>query len=138
MEIPKLYFLVESADLEERGSAFTFRVQRQQRIYPAFAIRSQDKIKAYLNVCAHAGLTLDARRGEFWYLDGTHLACRQHGAIFDPDDGKCLRGPCVGLSLIPLDVSEQGGGGEHMSRTRRLRPGRTIGSCVATLASVQT
>ena len=102
-------FLVESENLEERGRAFTFRVQNERRIYPAFAIRSHGKVKAYLNVCAHVGLPLDARRGDFWYLEGTYLGCKQHGAIFDPDDGKCLRGPCAGLSLIPLPSNEREG-----------------------------
>jgi nitrite reductase/ring-hydroxylating ferredoxin subunit len=109
MVIPKTHFLVESAELEERGRAFTFRVQKEQQIYPAFAIRSQGKVKAYLNICAHAGLTLDGRRGEFWYLEGTYLGCVQHGAIFDPDNGKCVRGPCLGMGLIPLDVDEHEG-----------------------------
>ena len=106
MRPPKIHFLVESTALEERGRAFTFRVQKDERIYPAFVIRSQGKVKAYLNICAHAGLTLDGRRGEFLYLEGTYLGCVQHGAIFDPDNGKCERGPCAGLSLISLSVSE--------------------------------
>lgn len=109
METSKTHFLVASIDLEERGRAFTFRVRKEQRIYPAFAIRSLGEVKAYLNVCAHVGLPLDARRGEFWYLDGTYLGCKQHGAIFDPNDGECIRGPCEGMALIPLSVSEREG-----------------------------
>ena len=103
------HFLIDSSGLEERGHAFTFRVQKEQRIYAAFAIRSRGEVKAYLNICAHAGLTLDARRGEFWYLEGTYLGCVQHGAIYDPDDGKCVRGPCAGMALIPLNVGEREG-----------------------------
>lgn len=109
MGIPKTHFLVASVELEERGRAFTFRVRKDQRIYPTFAIRSHGNVKAYLNVCAHVGLPLDARRGDFWYLDGTYLSCKQHGAIYDPDSGECVRGPCMGLSLIPLHVSERDG-----------------------------
>jgi nitrite reductase/ring-hydroxylating ferredoxin subunit len=109
MGIPKGHFLVESAELEERGRAFTFRVQKDECLYPAFVIRSQGSAKGYLNVCPHAGLTLDGRRGEFWYLEGTYLGCKQHGAIFDPDDGKCVRGPCAEFSLITLRISEREG-----------------------------
>lgn len=106
---PTPHFLFASTDLEERGRAFTFRVRKEQRIYPAFAIRSRGEVKAYLNVCAHVGLPVDARRGDFWYLDGTYLSCKQHGAIYDPDTGECVRGPCIDLFLIPVHIRERNG-----------------------------
>ena len=102
-----LSFLIESSRLEERGPAFTFRVEKDNQIYPAFAVRAEGVVRAYLNVCAHVGLPLDGRRGNFWYLEGTYLGCVQHGALYQPDTGHCIRGPCEGLSLISLSTQEQ-------------------------------
>ena len=101
--------LCNSSELGERGNAVTFRVQREQQIYPAFVVRADGVARGYLNVCAHVGLPLDGRRGEFWYLDGSYLGCVQHGAIYEPSTGLCVRGPCKGLSLIPLNLSECNG-----------------------------
>ncbi|MCZ6503447.1 MAG: Rieske 2Fe-2S domain-containing protein [Gammaproteobacteria bacterium] len=99
--------LCGSIDLEERGRAVSFRVQKEQRIYPAFVVRADGVARGYLNACAHVGLPLDGRRGQFWYLDGTYLGCVQHGAIYEPNTGLCVRGPCEGLSLIALNVVER-------------------------------
>ncbi|MNW19712.1 hypothetical protein D3C71_2198200 [compost metagenome] len=50
--------------------------------------------------------------------DGRHIVCFAHGALFQPDNGFCLLGPCQGQSLqalmVKLDVSgnvwlEEGG-----------------------------
>lgn len=100
--------LCSSTDLAECGTAETFRVQKEQRIYPAFVVRVYGVARAYLNVCAHVGLPLDGRRGQFWYLNGsTYIGCVQHGAIYEPDTGLCVRGPCEGMSLIALIVDER-------------------------------
>jgi protease-4 len=37
------------------------------------------------------------------------LACSTHGAIFEPDTGKCVAGPCRGASLEPMQVREREG-----------------------------
>ncbi len=41
-----------------------------------------------------------------------HLSrtCRNHGAVFRPEDGRCVAGPCEGESLTPLDVARSGAG----------------------------
>lgn len=38
-------------------------------------------------------------------LDGFHLLCGTHGALFRPQDGYCVSGPCVGDSLEPVPIS---------------------------------
>jgi nitrite reductase/ring-hydroxylating ferredoxin subunit len=42
--------------------------------------------------------------------DGLFLVCRNHGAVFKPEDGRCVAGPCEGESLTPLDVARSGAG----------------------------
>jgi nitrite reductase/ring-hydroxylating ferredoxin subunit len=42
--------------------------------------------------------------------DGLFLVCRAHGALFAPDDGRCVAGPCEGESLVPLRIERRGAG----------------------------
>ena len=41
--------------------------------------------------------------------DGRHLVCSRHGAVFTPETGLCVEGPCPGASLERLPVSRMGG-----------------------------
>ena len=38
------------------------------------------------------------------FLDrsGRHILCSTHGALFRITDGRCIKGPCLGASLVPL------------------------------------
>ena len=96
-----------AADIEERGPGLMFHVNKGGRIYPALVIRYEGKIRAYLNVCAHQGLRLNRDKNIFFNRDGNLLKCMSHGAMFEPDSGVCSWGPCEGLSLIALQVSEE-------------------------------
>ena len=42
--------------------------------------------------------------------DGRHLLCRTHGAIFAPESGLCLAGPCRGESLESIAIVRAGSG----------------------------
>lgn len=98
-----------SADLAERGAGILFRVSNGETIYPAFVLRVDCNAIAYLNVCAHVGLRLNGDKNLFFNRDANLLLCQAHGAAYEPDTGLCVRGPCIGLSLIPLKVAERGG-----------------------------
>jgi nitrite reductase/ring-hydroxylating ferredoxin subunit len=39
--------------------------------------------------------------------DGRFLLCGQHGALYDPVEGVCISGPCVGLGLFAIPVREE-------------------------------
>lgn len=99
-------FLCSSETLRKGETAFSFNVAKDGRIWPAFIIRFEGKVLAYLNVCAHAALRLDGGRGQFFSRDGKSLVCVSHGAVYQPDTGLCISGPCRGLSLIPLRIAE--------------------------------
>jgi nitrite reductase/ring-hydroxylating ferredoxin subunit len=102
-------YLCASKVVQERNMGFSFRVSKEGRIWPAFIIRFEGEVKAYLNVCAHAGLRLEGGSGQFFSRDSQQLACTSHGAIYKPDTGLCHSGPCIGLSLISLNVIEKAG-----------------------------
>jgi nitrite reductase/ring-hydroxylating ferredoxin subunit len=63
---------------------------------------------AYVNRCPHAGTPLDLWPNEFLSEDGRHLVCATHGAVFGPDTGICLEGPCPGARLERLPVRREG------------------------------
>lgn len=100
------HFMFRSEALLEGEASLAFNVLRDGRIWPAFVIRHEGKLRAYLNVCAHAALPIDAGRGDFFSRDRQSLVCTAHGAVYAPDSGRCTSGPCRGLSLIPLRVTE--------------------------------
>lgn len=66
-------------------------------------------LRAYLNLCMHLPIPLDSGRGRFFDKEGKHLLCRTHGALYRPDDGYCVEGPCQGMRLERLSVEEAGG-----------------------------
>lgn len=62
---------------------------------------------AYVNSCPHQFIPLEIFPGYFFTEDGKHLICSGHGALFEPDTGKCVLGPCLGDSLQPLAITEK-------------------------------
>lgn len=99
----------ESGALPERG-AVRFEVLRDGQPAGAFAVRFMGELRAYLNLCTHRAMELDLGEGHFFSDDGRHLACRAHGALYDPLQGICAGGICRrGASLTPIAVREEGG-----------------------------
>jgi nitrite reductase/ring-hydroxylating ferredoxin subunit len=98
-----------AAQLSERGKGVRFTVLRHGRPQPAFAVRYEGVVRAYLNRCAHVSIELDWNPGEFFDLSGLYLVCSTHGAGYAPDTGRCHTGPCAGRGLIPLRIEERDG-----------------------------
>ncbi len=67
-----------------------------------FVVRKEGILAAYRNRCPHTGAPLEWLPDQFLDLDNSFIQCAIHGALFRPEDGYCLRGPCVGQSLEPL------------------------------------
>jgi nitrite reductase/ring-hydroxylating ferredoxin subunit len=63
------------------------------------------RIVAFHNRCPHTGARLCYRR-ERVSLDGLHIRCPLHGALFDAD-GHSVRGPCRAERLKPLNDGGQ-------------------------------
>jgi nitrite reductase/ring-hydroxylating ferredoxin subunit len=74
-----------------------------------FAVRTlAGEVRAFVNVCPHRGQPIDLGDGRLWDKDGL-LECQAHGAHFDAVTGVCVKGPCEGKSLTPLEVFEEAG-----------------------------
>ncbi|TWI09049.1 Rieske (2Fe-2S) protein [Aerolutibacter ruishenii] len=66
--------------------------------------REGDTVRAWLNVCPHAGRRLDWAPGEFLRSKDGLLVCAVHGASFELNGGGCVAGPCRGEALRAVPV----------------------------------
>ena len=74
----------------------------------AIVLQRGDHLRAYLNVCPHAGRSLSWAPGRFLFDDRDNLVCPAHGATFDLFSGECLTGPCPGASLREIAIAREG------------------------------
>ncbi len=91
------------------GQTATFRLQLNGRAVLGFIVNHEGAHRAYVNRCPHAGTPLDLWPNEFLTEDGRHLICATHGAVFDPETGVCVEGPCPGARLEPLPIEQDSG-----------------------------
>jgi nitrite reductase/ring-hydroxylating ferredoxin subunit len=71
--------------------------------------RAGDVVRAWLNVCPHAGRRLDWAPGKFLRSREGQLVCAVHGATFELVQGECVAGPCRGASLRAVAVEIRDG-----------------------------
>jgi nitrite reductase/ring-hydroxylating ferredoxin subunit len=95
--------LMTLEELESRRAVRFVSVQKGVE-KEGFAILFEGQLRAYENRCRHLPLPLDYGDGKFFDTSGRFIVCQNHGAIFDPLTGQCLRGPCAGGSLTPIQV----------------------------------
>ena len=67
------------------------------------------EVRAWLNVCPHAGRRLDWAPGQFLRGKDGLLVCAVHGASFELQGGSCVGGPCRGESLREIAVEVRDG-----------------------------
>ena len=99
------------AHLENGGNGLVFAVRlNDQNVempdIPAFAVRYQDKVRVFKNICGHIAINLDFVAGQFFDEEGEHLMCATHGALYAPTTGRCLGGPCFGVGLEVIEAKE--------------------------------
>ena len=94
------------AELEEgRPRGFTLPGEPPLEL---ILLRRDGRVLAYRNRCPHTGIGLEWLPDRFLDPSGRYLQCATHGALFRPEDGYCLRGPCAGdaLEALPVRVAE--------------------------------
>ena len=99
-----------SAALQDGGDGVRFMVQRGDAELPAFVVRHGGRVHAYINRCAHVPIELDWLPGRFFDSSRHFLICATHGAMYSPDSGYCVQGPCRGGRLEAVPVVERDGG----------------------------
>ncbi len=98
-----LRFDLSTAHLSKR--ALKKAVASGEPMASGFVVGFDEQLYAYENSCPHLGVELDWEAGDFFNEDQSLLVCSTHGAMFDPQSGECVSGPCLGDSLKPLVVS---------------------------------
>jgi len=93
----------------EGGAGVRFTVPRYGAEAPAFAVRFHGQVHAYLNRCGHVPVELDWQHGEFFDDSKLYLICATHGALYAPENGRCLGGRCNGKGLEKIPVFERDG-----------------------------
>lgn len=67
-----------------------------------FAVRQGRQVFVYQNRCPHRGIPLEWVKDQFLDHSGRLIQCASHGALFLPESGECVAGPCSGASLTPI------------------------------------
>ena len=96
------------ADQVRPGQAVRLELARAGETVRGFLVNHGGRHYAYVNQCPHAGTPLDWWPNEFFTEDGRYLICATHGAVFEPDSGRCVEGPCPGARLETLHVERDG------------------------------
>lgn len=73
-----------------------------------FVVRQGACLYGYRNVCPHQGSTLPWRRHAYLNAARSRIVCCAHGAEFDIESGRCIKGPAMGQSLekVALTVTD--------------------------------
>ena len=96
------------ADLPDPG-ARNFVLEMRAGRFHGFVVRRDGKVTGFVDSCPHMGLPLAQKLDDYLTADGRLIACSWHGALFQPDDGLCVGGPCAGLMLRPWPVEVSNG-----------------------------
>ena len=86
-------------DLEDRCAMELIIEERQ-----LFAVRQDNSIFAYWNLCPHRNSPLNWVPNQFLDVENQLIQCSLHGALFEIDSGFCIAGPCTGDSLQPVEL----------------------------------
>jgi len=100
-----MHFLCCSADLGE-GQSRGFSAAGLE----LFGVRRQGRVYLYRNRCPHRGITLNWQPDAFLDPSAQLIACVHHGALFAPESGECITGPCEGDALQALGCREDSQG----------------------------
>ena len=106
MQFPE--HLVASLDDISDPGASEFRRDDPDWPFRGIVVHWQGKVFAYANSCAHLGHALNLEPNKFFNSTNDQLICSSHGAVFEPDTGVCISGPCSGKRLISLDCRVTG------------------------------
>jgi nitrite reductase/ring-hydroxylating ferredoxin subunit len=99
----RLWPVCHRSDVADPGCR-EFELRDGDIVINGFVLHWKGKWYAYRNSCPHTGVALNWLPNQFFDLGQEFLQCGLHGALFQPEDGLCIYGPCVGRSLRRLPV----------------------------------
>jgi nitrite reductase/ring-hydroxylating ferredoxin subunit len=89
------------------AKGFVFR--EGDRLFMGFVVRQGERAFGYIDRCPHAGLPLATFGDRYLTREGDLILCSSHGALFRPESGLCIGGPCAGRSLWAWAVEVKDG-----------------------------
>jgi len=95
--------LVRLSDIDDGGFAEAEAVIDAESV-SLILHRDGAGVRAWRNVCPHAGRRLDWSPGRFLKSKDGLLVCAVHGASFETVEGVCVAGPCRGEHLQAVAV----------------------------------
>ena len=105
--LKKTVFVCKEKEISE-GQSKKVSFKLKGRTVDAFVVRYRGKLCAYWNRCSHMPLPLDWGDNDFFSPDKKYLICKNHGAVYAPDSGECVAGPCTGHSLESIGCAVDG------------------------------
>lgn len=99
-------FLCPSDDLVE-GRFRELQADDGEQTLFLVATRRNGQARAWLNICPHQGRALNWAPDRFLVDPEGNLVCAAHGAVFEPEGGQCIAGPCRGACLRPVALCER-------------------------------
>lgn len=87
----------------ECGKGFRFR--EGDAAFYGMVLREGDRVWGFVDSCPHTGQPLSLFGDRYFTREGDLLLCSGHGALFRPDTGECVAGPCVGRALTRWPVT---------------------------------
>ena len=81
----------------------------EARAFQGLVVRRGEEVTGFVDSCPHVGAPLSDDPHRYLTRRGDFLVCFNHGALFRPDDGMCVAGPCVGRALRPWAVAVEDG-----------------------------
>lgn len=96
------------ADLPDPG-AREFFIGAGDWPFRGFLVQVEGRLRAYANVCPHKQHPLNLMDDEFLVPGEKLLRCASHGALFEPESGLCVFGPCAGRTLTALECRVENG-----------------------------
>lgn len=95
-------------DIAEPGAkGFVFR--DGSALFSGFVVRKAGEVRGYVDSCPHAGWRLAGIGDNYLTRDDRFILCAGHGALFRPEDGECVSGPCFGERLEPWPIRVEDG-----------------------------
>lgn len=99
----KKQFVCHLNDLEEAQS-MGFQIGTDDDVLDVLLVRWDNQVQAYVNNCPHLRIPLNWQPDKFMDMEHQYIQCFTHGALFQPEDGLCVSGPCRGESLTPVET----------------------------------
>lgn len=90
--------------IEEIDRAKGFHFREGDAAFYGVVLRKGEQVWGLVDSCPHTGQPLSLFGDRYFTREGDLLLCTGHGALFRPETGECVAGPCQGRGLTPWAV----------------------------------